>query len=69
MLVKDAGEIGAGHAVTAIYEIVPAGVEMKGPKVDPLKYQRQQQNATAAASNELVTVKLRYKAPDATRVA
>lgn len=36
---KDAGEIGAGHTVTAFYEIVPAGVEIDLPDVDPLKYQ------------------------------
>ena len=36
---KDAGEIGAGHSVTALYEIVPIGVEMEGGSVDPLKYQ------------------------------
>ena len=35
---KDAGEIGAGHSVTAIYEIVPAGTELDRPGVDPLKY-------------------------------
>ena len=37
---KDAGEIGAGHAVTALYEVVPAGAERAGPGVDPLKYQK-----------------------------
>jgi len=36
---KDAGEIGAGHTVTALYEIVPAGMEVSAPSVDPLKYQ------------------------------
>ena len=36
---KDAGEIGAGHSVTALYEIVPAGVGCPLPGVDPLKYQ------------------------------
>ena len=36
---KDAGEIGAGHTVTALYEIVPAGVAVDAPSVDPLKYQ------------------------------
>jgi Ca-activated chloride channel family protein len=61
---KDAGEIGAGHSVTAIYEIVPAGVAIDGPKVDPLKYQAPPDATRASASNELVTVKLRYKAPD-----
>jgi Ca-activated chloride channel family protein len=36
---KDAGEIGAGHTVTAFYEIVPAGIEIDLPDIDPLKYQ------------------------------
>lgn len=63
---KDAGEIGAGHTVTALYEIIPAGQPIPGsPSVDPLKYQRPEQDAVAAStSNELLTVKLRYKAPD-----
>ena len=63
---KDAGEIGAGHEVTALYEIVPAGVKADGsaPKVDPLKYQKQLKPTEAAESDEMVTVKLRYKQPD-----
>jgi len=61
---KDAGEIGAGHAVTALYEIVPPGEELDSPSVDPLKYQRPPA-ATVSSSDELMTVKLRYKAPDA----
>lgn len=44
---KDAGEIGAGHSVTALYEIVPADVEMDAPTVDPLKYQETQAPARA----------------------
>ena len=62
---KDAGEIGAGHTVTALYEIVPAGVEIETPSVDPLKYQRPAQSTTSTAGrDELMTLKLRYKAPD-----
>lgn len=63
---KDAGEIGAGHAVTALYEIVPAGVDADamGPKVDDLKYQRPAEPSAAADSEELLTLKLRYKQPD-----
>jgi Ca-activated chloride channel family protein len=64
---KDAGEIGAGHTITAFYEIVPAGRAGVRPVVDALKYQ----SAIAAASytanefsNELLTLKLRYKQPD-----
>jgi secreted protein with Ig-like and vWFA domain len=70
---KDAGEIGAGHTVTAFYEIVPAGVEPPPPAVDPLKYQpapaaapvaAAKPAAAAPASDETMTVKLRWKAPD-----
>ncbi len=63
---KDAGEIGAGHHVTALYELVPAGLASKLPvaNVDPLRFQ--QNNAPvqqAAASPESLVVKLRYKRP------
>jgi Ca-activated chloride channel family protein len=60
---KDAGDIGAGHSVTALYEIVPAGVAVPGGKVDQLKYQAKAQ-PTGGNANELMTVKVRYKAPD-----
>ncbi len=60
---KDAGEMGAGHSVTALYEIVPAGTPVDLPPVDPLKYQRPQTPAGASA-DELMTVKIRYKEPD-----
>ena len=64
---KDAGELGAGHTVTALYEIVPTGVEWKGtPGVDPLKYQEVETPVKRAASNELLTLKLRYKNPGST---
>jgi len=63
---KDAGEIGAGHTVTALYEIIPAGQPIPGaPSVDPLKYQSMEgTKETKPSSNELLTVKLRYKEPD-----
>jgi len=63
---KDAGELGAGHSVTALYEIVPVGVEsdVKLPEVDRLKYQQQQVDPAAYKNDELMLVKLRYKAPD-----
>lgn len=61
---KDAGEIGAGHTVTALYEIVPVGVDVDVPAVDPLKYQNTPRPVAGAGSDELLTVKLRYKAPD-----
>ena len=61
---KDAGEIGAGHTVTALYEIVPPGEPLEGGSVDPLKYQDVSKPNAAAKSDELMTVKLRYKQPD-----
>ena len=64
---KDAGEMGAGHTVTAFYEVVPAGVESNFVnKVDDLKYQKKVKPALqpTTGSKELLTVKLRYKAPD-----
>ena len=62
---KDAGEIGAGHTVTALYELVPPGVSLEVPGVDPLKYQQPRPALTdAAGSGELFSLKLRYKKPD-----
>jgi Ca-activated chloride channel family protein len=61
---KDAGEIGSGHAVTALYEIIPAGVESKFFKIDDLRYQTTQINPDAKKSSELMTIKFRYKKPD-----
>jgi len=57
---KDAGEIGAGHTVTALYEITPIGAEAAA--VDPLRYQAPVERTTGG-TGELLTVKLRYKAP------
>jgi Ca-activated chloride channel family protein len=63
---KDAGEIGEGHAVTALYEIVPTSTSADGPSVDPLRYQQQRPlvRTRAASSSEVAHVKVRYKAPD-----
>ena len=77
---KDAGEIGAGHTVTALYEIVPAGAAAPGvaPKIDDLKYapkpattqletlSRLVPDGTGpeAAAKEMLSLKLRYKKPD-----
>lgn len=63
---KDAGEIGAGHTVTALYEIVPAGKETDAiaPPVDELKYQKPVTLTDAAGSQEVITIKMRYKDPD-----
>ncbi len=62
---KDAGEMGSGHNVTALYELVPAGTEYDTPPVDPLKYQdnpkiRSEKNS----SDEFLTIKIRYKKPE-----
>jgi len=59
---KDAGEIGAGHHVTALYELVPAGKEGETSGDTGLKYQRTA--SPSAPSPEALTVKLRYKRPD-----
>ena len=59
---KDAGEMGAGHRVTALYEIIPAGSVEKVPEIDELKYQQRKKEADRNFSNELVTIKARYKA-------
>jgi Ca-activated chloride channel homolog len=59
---KDAGEIGAGHHVTALYELVAPGKEGDLPGIDALKYTKPA--LTNAPSNESFTVKIRYKRPD-----
>ncbi len=66
---KDAGEMGAGHTVTAFYEVVPAGSAFNyGGNVDPLRYRPVSKTAPAQrydnASAEMLYVKLRYKQPD-----
>lgn len=55
---KDAGELGSGHCVTALYEIIPAGSEESKTKVDDLKYTG---NSTSTSYLDLATVKFRYK--------
>ncbi len=63
---KDAGELGAGHTVTALYELIPAGIrDQFTKKVDDLKYQTQPA-VKNGYSNEIMTVKLRYKDPGTT---
>lgn len=63
---KDAGEMGAGHTVTALYEIIPTGISGNIPgSIDPLKYQTETNiNTQTGNSSELLTVKLRYKTPE-----
>ena len=60
---KDAGEIGAGHSVTALYEIVPAGQAIENDGVDELRYSKVEPSDTRF-NDELLTVKLRYKEPN-----
>ncbi|MFI5131589.1 MAG: YfbK domain-containing protein, partial [Chitinophagales bacterium] len=64
---KDAGELGSGHTVTALYEVIPAGVKDTFlTKVDPLKYQKNvtERLSKSSHSDEIMTVKFRYKKPD-----
>lgn len=62
---KDAGELGSGHTVTALYEIIPFGVKSEFLKeTDPLKYQKNKdQLSLSDFSKELLTIKFRYKEP------
>jgi Ca-activated chloride channel family protein len=63
---KDAGEIGAGHSVTALYEVVPKGSRSEASAAEPLRYQTASQTIPSRDhGNELMYVKLRYKLPDA----
>jgi len=63
---KDAGELGSGHTVTALYEVIPVGVKSEFTDIDPLKYQKNPQKIVVASNNsdEIMNVKLRYKEPD-----
>ncbi|WP_420386187.1 YfbK domain-containing protein [Roseivirga sp.] len=61
---KDAGELGAGHTVTALYEVIPVGVNSSFKPVDDLKYQPNGQPKVVSNTTDLMTVKLRYKQPD-----
>lgn len=62
---KDAGDMGAGHTVTAFYEIVPVGTQFEISTTDPLRYQKTMvKPGSAAVASELFALKVRYKAPD-----
>jgi Ca-activated chloride channel family protein len=66
---KDAGDMGAGHTVTALFEVIPKGGSIPGPSIDPSKYTAPAANLEAAripanTSNELLTLRVRYKQPD-----
>jgi Ca-activated chloride channel family protein len=70
---KDAGDMGAGHTVTALFEVVPKGGAVPGPSVDPSKYTQAEKRAkeadlarnAGASSNEMLTLRVRYKLPTA----
>lgn len=61
---KDAGEMGAGHSVTALYEVVPAGVTTIDAKENALRYQRPRTSNSSAMGNEMLFAKVRYKEPE-----
>jgi Ca-activated chloride channel family protein len=67
---KDAGEMGSGHNVTALYELIPYGSDERIPSIDPLRYQPAHVDngrevlVESAVSDEYLTIKLRYKKPD-----
>jgi Ca-activated chloride channel family protein len=61
---KDAGELGAGHGVTALYELIPPALVAPAPALDPTKYQSAP-TPVAGHAGELCTIKLRYKRPGA----
>ncbi len=63
---KDAGEIGAGHTVTALYEVIPAGIQsdVTPPPVDESRYQERPKPTKEARSGEMLKLKIRYKEPD-----
>ena len=63
---KDAGEMGAGHNVTALYELIPSGSDENLPAVDPLKYQVSdvRENPEMDLIDEFLTIKIRYKKPE-----
>lgn len=61
---KDAGDLGSGHTVTALYEVIPTGIESDYFKTDELKYQQLRPSALSPSSNEMLTVKFRYKDPN-----
>jgi Ca-activated chloride channel family protein len=61
---KDAGDMGSGHTVTAFYEIVPAGIKDDySGSVDPLKYQKPKPVTYISTTDEMLTIKFRYKQP------
>ncbi|MDQ2751793.1 MAG: DUF3520 domain-containing protein, partial [Bacteroidota bacterium] len=65
---KDAGELGSGHTVTALYEIIPVGAKAdEFTTVDALRYFSAEENPLGNFGNEMMNIKLRYKQPDGNR--
>ena len=65
MMTLKTGELGSGHTVTALYEVIPVGLKTEFIKqVDQLKYQSNNRALTKNNTNEIMTIKLRYKQPD-----
>ncbi len=64
---KDSGDLGSGHQVTAIYEIVPASSRENPSNIDPLRYQQKRRDTRDTRSKELAWLKLRYKEPQGDR--
>jgi Ca-activated chloride channel family protein len=64
---KDAGDMGAGHTVTALFEVVPRGGTVPGPSIDPSVFQPAPRDTPppASTSNDLLVLRVRYKQPDA----
>lgn len=61
---KDAGDIGSGHTVTALYELIPVGLETDlMEKTDPLKYQQLNASSKYSGGPEIMNIKFRYKEP------
>jgi len=61
---KDAGELGSGHSVTALYEMIPVGTEESLQTNEALKYQTTTISPEAEETDEILTIKLRYKHPN-----
>ena len=62
---KDAGELGSGHTVTALYELIPTGIKDTMLKdVDALRYQKTKSSPKNSFTDEVMNIKLRYKKPD-----
>ncbi len=64
---KDAGDLGAGHQVTAIYETLPAGSEEETARIDRLRYQQGTRKHSKSRAGELAWIKLAPQKPDSNK--